>query len=778
MISSINIIGLRNFRIFDDGDGIFEEIAPINILTGSNNSGKSSIIKFLQMLKDSMKGNKYPFDLDLTKQEHLLGDFDNVLFNRNNREVVVCLPFIFLGIKDFYISLKFKIPSGENVYQANLREIEVVDKKHNVEILSFKYREATETEKKADSIKFKKEIEIYKNRNKEQSKEQADIFSFNSFIHIPPMDNPLVGYIEWSIKLNELKKHLKNLLEFYKMYLENKNSKKWLEYADKYFENKGFIPSELIKSFKNEVDIKEWDDFLNNIVNENSLLSGEEPIGERDFDADDYFYPPYEIKHLVYYNVLKILREKLYWKSTERDGYKYSVIENCFKISWETLIQRINSIHYLSTIREINSRVYTATNNTPFVELLKDYKSNEFQHSRFINKYLEVFEIGKKLSVNYTLKYQLISVSVVTFEGIERDLVDFGYGIKQLILILIQISVLAERNKKTTEDYDDNGMYLRDYYKPSMLLIEEPETNLHPKWQSLLAKMFAEAHSTFNIQFIIETHSEYLIRKFQTLVADDTISPEKIKIFYIRHPKNTIQDKKQVSSVNIQQDGRIDYQIFDGGFFDENDSLELSLLNIQRGKFLDEFYELKKDKEERENKITELEQKIDDYTNKLDIQMYQTIVNNRFDISKISPVTVKYLSSGQFLLNTIDETSDFSPVIIQYGRTIENELKEIFVAIGVNDNQLMLGKFQGALEKFKTETSIQSTYNDSILNSLPSALSDRFNNPQELKIELLNEIRKERNSSAHSGQIKTKQDAIRYIELVNTFLEKWISEKK
>ncbi|VXB35116.1 hypothetical protein CHRYSEO8AT_220004 [Chryseobacterium sp. 8AT] len=49
------------------------------------------------------------------------------------------------------------------------------------------------------------------------------------------------------------------------------------------------------------------------------------------------------------------------------------------------------------------------------------------------------FETGKRINVNYQLKYQLISISITTFDDVERDLVDFGYGIKQLILILIQM---------------------------------------------------------------------------------------------------------------------------------------------------------------------------------------------------------------------------------------------------------------------------------------------------------------------------------------------------
>ncbi|NDV56777.1 AAA family ATPase [Bacteroides sp. 519] len=769
----IEIIGIKNFRIFDDEKGMFEEIAAINILTGANNAGKSTIIKFLQMLKDSIQGNEYPFDLDLTAQEHLLGDFDNVLFNKENREVVIHLPFIFLGIKNFYISLKFLVPSSNNVYYAKLREIEVIDKSDYSEIFSFKYREATDSEKEIYKEEFKNEQEEYKKKKKE--KDKTDISSF--YFLFPPTENPLVAYIEWNIRLDNLKKYFDDLLKVYNLYLENKKNSKWLENADESLEDSWLIPSEFINSFKDEIDIDIWNDFINNEVDKKGAISGKEHIGESDFQSEDYFSPPPEVEELVYYNALKILKEKVNWNNPKIGDSNFSVLETCFDFSWKKLIQRINSISYLSTIREENSRIYISKNNTPFIKLLKDYDSSGFQNSRFINKYLKAFKIGKRINVNYIQKHQLITVSVTTLNDIERDLVDFGYGIKQLILILIQISVLAEKNRRTVEDYDDEGEYMHDIYIPSMLLVEEPETNLHPKWQSLLAEMFVEANNQFNIQFVIETHSEYMIRKLQTLVANNKISGEKIKIFYVRHPEDVSQDKKQISNINIQPDGSIDYRIFDKGFFDENDNLELSLLNIQRDKFLHDFEELKRTKEENENKLSELEQKIDDYTKKLDISVYRQIITQRFDISKLSSISVKYLISGQFLLKNIDTSSDFSPVIIQYGRAVENELKEIFLSID-NSKKWMLGKMQGSLEKFKNGTTTLPQCNAREYAQLQIELANRFNTPSDLKINLIDDIREIRNLAGHSGQTNSKQDALDYILKINEFIDKWIAEKK
>ena len=48
---------------------------------------------------------------------------------------------------------------------------------------------------------------------------------------------------------------------------------------------------------------------------------------------------------------------------------------------------------------------------------------------------------------------------------------------------------------------------------PSIIIIEEPENNLHPKYQKLLPKLFSEISSSFNnhIQFFVATHSPFII---------------------------------------------------------------------------------------------------------------------------------------------------------------------------------------------------------------------------------------------------------------------------
>ncbi|TQM49613.1 hypothetical protein BDE36_1333 [Arcticibacter tournemirensis] len=131
--------------------------------------------------------------------------------------------------------------------------------------------------------------------------------------------------------------------------------------------------------------------------------------------------------------------------------------------------------------------------------------------------------------------------------------------------------------------------------------------------------------------------------------------------------------------------------------------------------------------------------------------------------------SVTYLVSGQYLLENIDTSDDYSPVIIQYGRAIENELKRIFLST-TSPRPWMLGSMQTQLENF---------VKGSICNPLlPNSLMTIFNVPTNLRIDLIQDLRVIRNDAGHSGQTKTKQNAIDYIQKANDFMDSWIAEVK
>ena len=78
---------IKNFRVFDE-NGISIDLNPISILTGSNSSGKSTIVKALLLLQDFCQQLKADFEegrqlrlenykMDFHKQPNsILGSFD------------------------------------------------------------------------------------------------------------------------------------------------------------------------------------------------------------------------------------------------------------------------------------------------------------------------------------------------------------------------------------------------------------------------------------------------------------------------------------------------------------------------------------------------------------------------------------------------------------------------------------------------------------------------------------------------------------------------------
>ena len=65
------------------------------------------------------------------------------------------------------------------------------------------------------------------------------------------------------------------------------------------------------------------------------------------------------------------------------------------------------------------------------------------------------------------------------------------------------------------------------------VVLEEPEIHLHPLAQSLLAELFTEVSRERRIQFIVETHSEHLLRRMQTLIARQTIKPDRCAMYFV-----------------------------------------------------------------------------------------------------------------------------------------------------------------------------------------------------------------------------------------------------
>lgn len=72
------------------------------------------------------------------------------------------------------------------------------------------------------------------------------------------------------------------------------------------------------------------------------------------------------------------------------------------------------------------------------------------------------------------------------------------------------------------------------YYVPkgSTILMEQPEIHLHPSVQAGLADVFIDAIKTRNIQIVLESHSEYLLKRLQRRIAEKKLSDKEAILYF------------------------------------------------------------------------------------------------------------------------------------------------------------------------------------------------------------------------------------------------------
>ncbi|MDA1347587.1 MAG: AAA family ATPase [Chloroflexi bacterium] len=101
------------------------------------------------------------------------------------------------------------------------------------------------------------------------------------------------------------------------------------------------------------------------------------------------------------------------------------------------------------------------------------------------------------------------------------------------------------------------------------IMIEEPEIHLHPRAQAELASVLAGTAKEDGKQLIITTHSEHVVGRFLTLVAEGELSPDELAIYAFEKDHEGVCTAKELK---VTQDGRVEGGIKD---FFETDLDEL-----------------------------------------------------------------------------------------------------------------------------------------------------------------------------------------------------------
>lgn len=184
----------------------------------------------------------------------------------------------------------------------------------------------------------------------------------------------------------------------------------------------------------------------------------------------------------------------------------------------------------------------------------------------FIIKWMKTFKIGQDYKIT-SVGGEAHLVKIKNFDGEWVNLADKGMGSIQLMILLFRI---ATKMAEAGIGYGGKTVI-------SLLIIEEPEQNLHPMLQSELADFFYSLNKDYGFQFIIETHSEYLIRKSQVLVAKEHFASQEdlqkaspFKVIYFPG------DGKLPYDMLYRPDGKFSNE-FGSGFFDEAANLAFKL---------------------------------------------------------------------------------------------------------------------------------------------------------------------------------------------------------
>lgn len=610
-------IGVKNFRVFKEFSEF--EIKPITLLTGPNNAGKSSFTKLLLLLKNGIK------KLNFNEGIHNLESFEKVLSwesKQKNLELSLDNEIPFLT-DDFKVNFIYKKSEIHNISIAN----------NSSTLIEFSFNRSRSFDEDQDlreilrsgegddlgeqlyrggsaapfdsyilnlnitllidliySKQLKQEFYNVAKNNGENIKKiilndlvvgQEEIYktTFNNLINHYNNETSLNIEICRTCALNN---EINALEKNYLLYGITANDKIITHlYQDKIIELQNSMFSDL-KTDYNVYDL-EFESDLISILNSNLLFVNERVKNQiTQFFKKELQTENIEIKETALGNLIFI--EKLYDRYDNYNGDRGFFQKTLFD-QFSKLIKRkeriFKNINYLSATRGTQKRILNNKSEDDIDEIVLDFynkrdkyltifNEDETKHLKeigmlgnrtFFEEVLSIIEIEGTLEIE---RYEnVISVIYIKQKDRKVALADLGFGFSQLIPVVLKIINTVESQSE-------------------ILIIEEPEANLHPNLQSKLADIFVLTVKVFpKLNLIVETHSEYLIRKLQYLTAKGDISPESINIYYFNADKFVSAQEPKVKQIEIRENGNLS-DTFGPGFYDETTRLQFDLMRLNR----------------------------------------------------------------------------------------------------------------------------------------------------------------------------------------------------
>lgn len=492
-------IQVKNFRSLKDTK--IQELSPITILVGENSSGKSSFLRLFPLLKQSIsKRTSGPVLWSGDVDDYVdFGSFDETVTNDGSN----CIIFRF----------NFSICIQSHFYFANNRQNKKMDVGFEIEITSKDNKDIVSKFTlflNSDVFNFdiiNKRIQINNESDIITSKvaDDTDVSSHNIYFR----DSLING------RCNAFGFALPNIKEV------------WNEFSNIMFENQ-------------KKDNEEYNYYLmastisllgkQLIEKYESINPSTKKRSKKDPDFENYIKMGNFLKKEVKNNIKLQNYAKLL--------YVYSIFPDLD----DYIISYFNNVHYIAPLRATAERYYRLRNLAVdevdfqgknlaiFINSLNNEQIKEFNEWTLTHFGFSVnTELSKgHLSLQIKLKNSDKSI----------NLSDTGFGYSQVLPIITELWELSSRQKKNNWKHPIDKQLI-----PLVVAIEQPELHLHPAVQARLAKAFiaciklAKDHG-YQLQLIIETHSETIINYFGRAIYRKQLSPNDVSIILFEKEKN------------------------------------------------------------------------------------------------------------------------------------------------------------------------------------------------------------------------------------------------
>jgi predicted ATPase len=201
----------------------------------------------------------------------------------------------------------------------------------------------------------------------------------------------------------------------------------------------------------------------------------------------------------------------------------------------------INNFNFISAFRSQPERTYyqSLTSNKVdkfgggYIYQILDWGDNQSE------ELFDLISILKDLNITHDLKPHKLSggrfdIKVkVKNKSKWESLPDVGFGISQFLPIIVADLQLVHA---------------------STLVMSQPEIHLHPSVQANLGNYLVKQVKEKNKNYIVETHSEYLLNRMRLLIVKGEIQPEDVAVYYF---ENSIKDGSVAHRIEFTKDGRI-----------------------------------------------------------------------------------------------------------------------------------------------------------------------------------------------------------------------------